>query len=235
MRRSIVLLLLMILCLPVFADRVGQFDFSAYYGTTKVGSEYLKLEIIETESSEYINYNGTVDAIKQDVGSEFEIFKWKLYSNTNKSVKVVFAFSPLQAEVDGLYYIPKHQIYMRVGTAEFYASAKDNYTLQIYRNYGVQDLNFSKLTVAADRPYLNYTWKGQEYQYNGQETKTFTFQYQYKLNGTWTAIDSTVTDLYLTDWVQNGTCGLKINEYTTISGHSNVDYASNVTIDISVD
>ncbi len=238
MRRTAFALILILLCLPLFAERVGTFDFSAYYELATPGEEYLSLEVFEAETGSAVGYNGYANVTEQDLSSATDVFTWRLSSNTEKQVTLVFAISPLQAEVDSIYYIPKHKFVLSVTGYEFDSILETEYALQIYTDYSVHNMEF-QYKESGDRPYPgNYgnLWKGQDTKYSGQSTKTTLCQYQYTDYGStsnWRAIDSTLVDLYRSDWVLEGKCTLAVLSADTLSG--NVDYVSNINVEVSVE
>ncbi len=238
MRRLLTILILCLSFSVAFSENIGTFDFSAYYQLSEAGEEYLKIEIFEPVSSDVVGYNGYSDVNGQSVNTAVEVFTWRLSSNTENKVTLVFAFSPLQANVDSMYYIPRHDIDLYMTNYVFDSLLSSEYNLRLSVDWAHHNIQF-KEKASGDRPYPgNYYggfWKGQEYEYNGQSPKTSVIQYQYTDYGSdsnWRTIDSSVTDLYRSDWAIEGNCKYTIWDMDSIG---DVDYISNVTVDVSVE
>jgi len=238
MRRFLVILLLCLSCSIAFSENVGTFDFSAYYQLAEAGEEYLKIEIFEPVSSSIVGYNGYSDINGQALDTPLEAFTWRLSSNTEKKITLVFAFSPLQANVDSMYYIPNHDIDFYMTDYVFDPILSSEYNLGFYVDWKHHNVPFTQ-KASGDRPYptdfYGKYWHGQDAEYNGQFPKTSVIQYQYTDYGSesnWRTIDSSVTDLYRSDWAIEGNCTYTIHEMDSIG---NVDYVSNITVDVSVE
>ncbi len=238
MRRLLTILLLCLSFSIAFSENVGTFDFSAYYKLSEPGEEYLKIEIFEPVSSDMVGYNGYSDVNGQALNTAHEVFTWRLSSNTEKKVTLVFAFSPLQAKKNSMYYIPKHNIDLYMTKYVFDSILSSEYNLKLEVDWDHHNIQF-KNKASGDRPYptdyYGSYWKGQEYEYNGQLPKTSIIQYKYTDYGSssnWRTIDSSMTDLYRSDWAIEGNCKYTIYDMDSIGS---ADYISNVTVNVSVE
>lgn len=240
MRKFILSLAVLLTSLCCFAsERVGEFSFSAYYGAASVSAEYVNIVITEAESGAAVNYNGDVNVSNQTLNTKLPVFNWTLYSNTEKNVTVLFAMSPLQAEVDGTYYIPKHTFYIQATSADFDPVLSTEYDLQLDTDYTAEHTIVFSWKQSGDRPYPgNYggIWGGQEYEHFGQLTTSLDALYQYTDYGTgtnWKSITSDDVALYRSDWSLSGTCKLYV--YDADIPSASIEYVSNVNIEITVD
>lgn len=228
MRRLLLLLILLsVLCLPIFSDyeEKERFNFTAYYQKTH-DEKYVTLDVYDSRLN-----SGIIMIANQGRPSNEEVFYWEITGNIATRVNLTFYFTPLQAYKDGTYYIPDHtfQLYKPDATI-ITPSVIDNTTL--YDSFLVKPSNY----ISFNKVSGNYQYPDGLYKSGGTSNKPTNFYYYIQLYGT---IQKGNKGPVLNEangeeatWTRKGYCALTVTDYAdNVQGDFN--YISNVKIEVS--
>ena len=228
MRRLLLMLILLsVLCLPVFSDyeEKERFNFTAYYQKTH-DEKYVTLDVYDSRLN-----SGIIMIANQGRPSNEEVFYWEITGNIATRVNLTFYFTPLQAYKDGTYYIPDHtfQLYKPDATI-ITPSVIDNTTL--YDSFLVKPSNY----ISFNKVSGNYQYPDGLYKSGGTSNKPTNFYYYIQLYGT---IQKGNKGPVLNEangeeatWTRKGYCALTVTDYAdNVQGDFN--YISNVKIEVS--
>ena len=229
MRRLILLLILLsVLCLPVFSDyeEKERFNFTAYYQKTH-DEKYVTLDVYDSRLN-----SGIIMIANQGKPANEEVFYWEITGNIATRVNLTFWFTPLQAYKDGIYYIPDHtfQLYKPDATI-ITPSTIDNTTL--YDSFLVKPKNY----ISFNKVSGSYQYPDGHYKSGGTSNKPTNFYYYIQLYGT---IQKGNNGPVLNEangeeatWTRRGYCALTVNDYAD-NVQGDFSYISNVKIEVSV-
>ena len=228
MRRLLILLILLsVLCLPVFSDyeEKERFNFTAYYQKTH-GEKYVTLDVYDSRLN-----SGIIMIANQGKPANEEVFYWEITGNISTRVNLTFWFTPLQAYKDGIYYIPDHtfQLYKPDDTI-ITPSVIDNTTL--HDSFLVKATNY----ISFNKVSGTYQYPDGLYKSGGTSNKPTNFYYYIQLYGT---IQKGKNGPVLNEangeeatWTRRGYCALTVTDYAD-NVQGDFSYISNVKIEVS--
>lgn len=224
------ILLISFLCLPVFSDyeEKERFNFTAYY-QKQHEEKYVTLDVYDSRLN-----SGIIMISNQEKPNNEEVFFWEITGNISTRVNLTFWFTPLQAYLNGIYYIPQHtfQLYKSPVNTILNPSTINGHSLK--DTFLVKATNkVSFLQAEGDYPYPKE-----------HTTGTVPSDFYYKIllygeidiykevNGTnkWVVLDEAEGEE--TTWTRSGYCTLTVESYNSDDGDYN--YICNVKIEVSM-
>ena len=229
----------------ICAQQIGRFDFAAYYNGKEQAPRWTQINIYDgttaTQNAGIIQLaNPEIDTEQSSEFSE-TVFKWEYSGNYYINSAIKFNFLPLQAYLDGTYYIPEHSFTIHITETEFINLEYPDVTMtdhiydNMYTRYndgiveptsqrpGPQTVEFAEKTD-GNYPYpAPYDSKGLNIELNGSILRAVAEEGG-KINSTL----PTTSKWAGTTWIRRGTCVLTIGDHETEDGE--YDYVANITV-----
>lgn len=225
-------LLLSIVCLPVFSDyeEKERFNFTAYY-QKQHDEKYVTLDVYDSRLN-----SGIIMISSQEQPNGEKVFSWEISGNISSRVYLAFSFTPLQAYLNGTYYIPAHKFQLVKDTDTIITPTKINNN-PLSDNFVVKSKNHIKFEESsANYPYpAVYTGEVTSYAPKANSNDPYYTiplygSIQIKKNGKLYDLDEANGEE--ATWTRKGYCTLTVYSYDDTDGDFN--YISNVKVEVYI-
>ena len=246
MKRVLSCIIIAIIVLSAaYSQQIGRFDFAAYFNGKEQAPRWTQINIYDGTSA--TQNAGIIQLANPEIdpeqSSEFSetVFRWEYSGNYYINSSIKFNFLPLQAYVDGHYYIPEHSFTIHITETEFLnleypdVTMSDHVYDNMYRRYkdsileptsqrpGPQTVSFAEKTD-GNYPYPSpYDSKGLNIELNGSILRAVAEE-----GGSSGSILPETSKWGRTTWIRRGTCVLTIGDHETADGE--YDYIANITV-----